>query len=241
MKAKWILFCLFFFLAVGSLFALDNSLEKYQKAEPYEKLLAVIKDGRYSQEEVKAAYEEYKKAVPTGYGASRGCYVYGLYLIDMKDKAGYKAILEEAEMIRLSLTDEFEIDTQVVDVHCLIGAEERTMSAGLKLTEVLKEYYEKWKDKEVYAILTEAWRYINTPNIAGGSNKKALEIFDELLPYEDSLTTEFRFSLYKGYITANYNKKNWKEAYDYCLKANELFPYEPELMEYNEKLKKKMK
>ncbi len=222
------------------LFAYDNSLSSYLSSSSFSSFMSVLKDSRQSRSSVDKAYENFLQENPSGYGRARGVYLYGIYLLDVKDKSQLKPLQTEVGNIEAALPEGIEKDSLALDRIMFNAAYDKTLSNGMKLLDGIKEYTRKWGN-EVNALIIDAWRHINTPDFMGGSSKKALEAFLLLLPFVEGMVAEQKFSLFKGICTCYMDQKAWKDANVYYEKAAEIYPHEMELLEMGEKIRKKLK
>ncbi len=101
-----------------------------------------------------------------------------------------------------------------------------------------KKIYSEYPD-EVSIVITNAWRLIYTPQIAGGSNKNAIKILLPLLDEIEKISEEDLYSIYGALATAYYNRKDYVAAKEYLAEALDIFSGEKTILELKEKLDKK--
>ena len=113
------------------------------------------------------------------------------------------------------------------------------MGAGLKSSNVGKELFEI--DPYEYRIaISEGFRLLSTPHIAGGSPKRGLKLFREIEQEVDGMNKLDRFSLYSGLGMSAYTRKEYEASREYFDTAIEIYPADPAMLEYMAKLEKKL-
>lgn len=147
------------------------------------------------------------------------------YYADLNDSA--KALVNYEKMAsvyeRLPSADAFLYDSASLQLANAEYLAKGGTSRGLKNLNIAHDLYRKYPD-EVMIICAEAWRYLSTPALLGGSASKALSVVSVLDPYVESLT---QFNLYDYYIikaTAYNMMKNFSESRSYVALAQSVYP-----------------
>lgn len=238
---KILLFCITLFWVSTSLFAYQNSLKEYSENPYYQQ---IVKD--YSENVEEAVFKEHYDAfcanVTEPYTVTKTEYFAVRYYADHNQKdlakehvAIYKKFLdqipEDAGLMRDAADCDYANTRYYVHKDLSIAMDNQDLTKKL-----LKHYPE-----EAYAIKANAWRLIFTPQIAGGSNKNAINMLLPLLEEKDILALDDIYSCYTALVTAYCNKSQWKEAKEYIDKATAIYYLEPYLVEYIEKVNKKLK
>lgn len=107
---------------------------------------------------------------------------------------------------------------------------DKKISDGIENSSLTKELYSKYPD-DVFSIMTEAWRLIYTPAIAGGSPRKAIKLLDALMKgYEDKLCTLDKYSTYCALAIAYNLREEYSTAEKYFKLAFKYFDSESDIL-----------
>ena len=113
-----------------------------------------------------------------------------------------------------------------------------SMGAGLSSSNIGKELF-KMDPYEYRIAVSEGFRLLSTPHIAGGSPKRGLKLFREILEEVDGMNKLDRYSLYSGLGMSAYTRKEYDASREYFQEAVKIYPADPAMLEYMEKLEKK--
>lgn len=146
------------------------------------------------------------------------------------------------DSIDKSTISDFENKVLEIEYYSAKYYVDKKISDGMENSNLTKELYSLYPD-DVFSIMTEAWRLIYTPVIAGGSPKKAIKLLSSLLKgYEENLSPLDRYSTYCALAIASYNRDDFSDADDYFNKAFAYYKNENDIVEcYNDNLKQLMK
>ena len=238
---KIVLFLLALLLSVTSLFAFTDQLRQFDTAEWLE-LEEAIKCNK-DRSTVDTKYSQYIEADVSEFGKARAEYLYSRYLVDngYKDEAENHLVLEKNYLDIMDKSNEVLYLIAKIDyTSAKTYITKDYLSSGLENSNLTKEAVKKYPD-EAYFILTNGWRLIYTPQIAGGSNKNAIKVLEPLLTEIDSLSILNRYSVYGALATAHFNRKNYRESKEYLSLAFDIYYGEPPLIDLEKDLEKKMK
>ena len=237
MKKKLLLFVLLISIT-AVLSAYTDSYSVYSNSQ-WDALYRAIKENR-SQNEVESIYDKYISVELSDVEIARAEYNMVRYYMDIdeKDKAKEHFQLEEDAVARLEDDENVLCDISRSDLKSSDYYISGDMFTGMENGSMTKKLYEKYPD-EVYVVITNAWRLIYTPQIAGGSNKNALKILTPLLEIVSTLSQENRYSLYGALAYASYNRHDYAEAKEFLTEALNIYNGEKTILELKEKLDKK--
>lgn len=118
---------------------------------------------------------------------------------------------------------------------------DKKMSEGMKSSDLTKELVAAYPD-DVFSILTDSWRLIYTPGIAGGSPKKAIRAVEALLKnYEKELTIPDKYSAYAALAVAHHMRDDYEKADKYFEKAFKIYNGEADIVESYEDNQRELK
>ena len=209
-------------LTISPLFAFTDSFYENAENENYKVLISAIKNNE-SEDVVLALYDSYRSSESDPVNLTRIEYQMVRYLKDRGDetraeshfalcKEDYAAITEEGVRKDVAEAEMISADYYIY----------KKMGTGMDSSSKTKKLYKAYPD-EITVILQEANRLLYSPHIAGGSPKKALALFETLLPYEAEMQEIDRFTLYAGLGMAAKERNKDSEAIDYLNTAINIF------------------
>lgn len=161
-----------------------------------------------------------------------------------KDEAREHVALMREKIDALDKSTITDFESQVLEVEYMSSKYyvDKKMSDGMTNSDLTKKLAESYPD-DVFSILTNAWRLIYTPAIAGGSPKKAMKSIETLLKeYGDKLSPVDEYSSYAAIAVAANMRDDYQKADKYFEKAFKFYTKEADIVEkYNqnkEELKK---
>ncbi len=223
---------------VAVLSAYTDSYSIYSNSE-WDALLRAIKENKAANE-VESIYNKYTSTTLSDVETARAEYNMVRYYMDNdnKDKAKEHFKKQEEAVERLSGDNSVLADISRADLKSSDYYISGDMFTGMENSSLTKKLLENYPD-EVCVIITNAWRLIYTPQIAGGSNKNAIKILTPLLSLVNTLSEENRYSLYGALAYASYNRHDYTEAKEFLSEALNIYNGEITLLELKEKLDKK--
>lgn len=233
---------LLFVTAASAAFAYADSYSYLWETAEYPALIRSIKDN----EDEKTVLKDYQAFMDSDFSfadKSRIEYHMVRYYMDNgdRDKAEEHLALEKAFFSEI---DESESDMKkgIAELD-MLSAEyyvEKKLNKGLGSSNLTKQLYKDYP-QEYYIALTEAFRLLNTPHIAGGSPKRALELFEKIEKEVEGMNDLDRYSLYSGLGMSSYERKKYSDSIRYFDKAMEIYESDIAMDEYLEDLAKKGK
>ena len=115
---------------------------------------------------------------------------------------------------------------------------DKKISDGLKTNNLTKELYKDYPEENIVA-LTEAFRLLNAPMIAGGSKKKAYSLFYDIYTNLSEVSKTDLFSLLSGLGMSAYENKEYALSKAYFNASETIYPADNAMMEYIENLEEK--
>lgn len=218
--------------------AYQDSFAYLWEDETYPQLITSLKNNE-SEEKVVALYEKYISGI-SNLDRSRIEYHMVRYYIDNGNDEKAKAHLELAEAYFSLIDTGSEVMRGIAELD-LISADyyiTHSLSKGLENSDLTKELYRKYPE-EVYVAITEAFRLLNTPGIAGGSSKKALALFEDIIENAD-LSPLDKYSTYAGLAMSSYERKYYEDSASYFIEAEKIYKSDNTMLEYQKKLEKKL-
>lgn len=239
MSLKRIFVFLFVFITLLPLFSYTDSFSKYNEKDEWKAFFRAIKENK-DKEEVDRLYSLYISSDLSDVEISRAEYNYIRYLVDNKEADEAKLHLKKQEeaIERMEGKNDYLSSYSHLDYISSSYYITKNISKGIENSNQTKELYKKYND-EITIIITNAWRLIYTPQIAGGSNKNAISILLPLLEEKEIISEEDLYSIYGALSTAYYNRKDYDNAKAYLKLALEIYNGEPTILELKEKLDKK--
>lgn len=218
----------------------DSYADRWEEPT-YEALFDALKCNE-DEETVLAAYDAYMATDVSDYEKSLMELHMVRYYMDrgMQDKAEEHYYIQEELYSKAEYPSEKD---RLIAEFDLLSAEyyiwHENMGAGLKSSNVGKELFEI--DPYEYRIaISEGFRLLSTPHIAGGSPKRGLKLFREIEQEVDGMNKLDRFSLYSGLGMSAYTRKEYEASKEYFDTATEIYPADPAMLEYMAKLEKKL-
>ena len=238
MKKFFVLFLVLIFAL--PLFSVTDSLKKFDI--PSWLSLEEATKCNMDKDVVEPLYLSFVSSNVSMFEKARAEYLYSRYLVDRGEKEEAKKHLEEEKKYMDLMDDKDEVLSLMAKIDYTSAKTyiSRDLSSGLENSNLTKEAVKKYPE-EAYFIITDGWRLIYTPQIAGGSNKNAINKVEKVLQALDKLSVSNTYSAYGALATAHYNRKNYKESMDYLSKAFDIYYGEPPLLELKENLEKKLK
>ena len=238
---KKILSIFILFLSLSPLFSITDQLKQFE-TDGWCRLEKVIKDNE-DRSIVDVEYSSYMESDVSHFEKARGEYIYSRYLADN----GYREEAKEHLKQEKTYLDDMDKTNDIIYMIARIDytssktyIDKDYLSSGLENSNLVKEAVKKYPE-EAYFIITNGWRLIFTPQIAGGSNKNAIKEMEPLLGNIDTLSLSNVYSLYGALATAHFNRKNYEESSTYLSLALDIYNGEPALMELKKDLEKKLK
>lgn len=225
---------------MSPLFSYQDSYAYLWSDKVYPELMAAIKNNE-EEAVILPLYEQFISSDAKASDKSRLEYHMVRYYMDRNDKEKAEEHLENEEKL-LSLIEEdsseMEKDIAALDAASARYYVIRKISAGLDSSNRTKELYKKYQE-EYYVALQEAFRRLNTPPIAGGSSRKALQLFEDILQEVDGMNDFDRYSLYSGLGMASFEREKYEDARSYFDKAMEIYKPDNAMEDYLKDLKRK--
>ena len=199
----------------------------------YLELIEAIKNAE-GEQKVLDAYDAYISSGISCTERSRVEYHLARYYKDMKNKTeALKHIEMEKKYMDMIPSDAPEVEKLMASVD-ETSAEyfvTKDMKVGMRNSNLAKELYSKYPD-EVIACLTEAFRLIYTPGIAGGSPRKALRILDDLEKNAGSAISKVDlYSLYVAKALALSKRDEFDLSDEYLDKALKFYTGDPTIQD----------
>ncbi len=238
MKKRFLLVTCILFLVLP-LSAYSDSYSIYERNSDWNNLFRSIKENR-GQSEVESIYSQYISSSLSNVEKARAEYNMVRYYIDNGNKEKAKEHFEKQKSAVNSIESDYTVLGEISRLD-LISSDyyiSGDIFTGMENAKKTKKLYEEYPE-EIYIIITNAWRLIYTPQIAGGSNKNAIKILTPLLLEVNNMSEENRYSLYGALATASFNRHDFVEAKEYLLEALNIYYGEEALIELKEKLDKK--
>ena len=219
-------------IAASSAFAYTDSFSEMHSDPLFLELLDVIKNGK-TPEEAAAAYSAYVSQEDDPVALSRVEYHMVRYYMDMdmEDEAT-EHLKREKEMLA-------EIPEDVEEVEKLAAKVDATSSeyyvtgklgVGMENNKLVKEMYKRFPD-EFYAAVQEGFRLIYAPPIAGGSNRKALRIFEDVEKNAEGISYLENYSMLMGKAMALSGLERYDESDEYLDRAESIFTFDKAIEE----------
>ena len=231
---------LFVCLSMG--WAYQDSFAYLWESVAYPNLIRCLKNNMEEQI-VLNAYDNFMQENFSEVDKSRIEYHMVRYYVDNGNKAKAEEHLQLESEFFEKIQDEEDVLKKDIAELDLLSAEyyiDKKISKGLGTSTLTKRLFKEHPD-EFYVALTEAFRRLSTPAIAGGSSKDALELFREISVAAGEMNDLDRFSLYSGMGMACYERKLFDDSRMYFGMATEIYKSDVAMDEYLAKLKKREK
>ena len=226
-------------LALLPLSAFTDSFASMNSNPLYLEFFSALKDKK-SEEEVLASLEAYLESAGTVSEKARAEYQVARWYSEKDKDSKAKAHFNAAKEYYYQIPEEENgILKEVAHSDILAGEYliNGGISNGLATSNAVKELYKKWPDEYVIA-LCEAYRYLNTPPIAGGSVTKARKILDKVGKEADGMAKPDLFSYYIARATVLTEQEDWDGSDEYIRKALELYSHDEMITDLQKKNKK---
>lgn len=229
MKKKIYVILLLALLSISPLFAFTDSFASKKNDTLYYDLIKNIKDNN-PEEMTLASYEAFIAKEKNPVYITRMEYQMVRYYVDSGEVSKAEEHLSKCQASYAEITetgvrkDIAELETVTAEYYIY-----EKMSTGMQTSNLTKQLYKNYPE-EISVICYEANRYLYTPHIAGGSAKKALALFETLLPIEDKLQTLDRFILFSGLGIASKERGQKADALKYLNTAIGIYSGDADLL-----------
>ena len=230
-------------LALVSLYAYTDSFAEMNSNPLYLEFFSAIKDQK-GEADVLSALEAYLASAPTVSEKVRAEYQTARWYSEKgKDSLAASHFNLAKELYYQIPAEENGVLKDVAHSDILAGEYliNGGISNGLATSNAVKDLYKKYPGEYV-AVLCEAYRYLNTPAIAGGSTFKARRLLTGLEGELDKMGKPDLFSYYIARATVCTNDDDWDGSDAYIAKALELYSHDEmitDLQKENKKGRKK--
>ena len=208
--------------------AFTDSFSATSSDPAYMALIDAVKNGE-DEDTVEALYGEYMATEPSMVERSRIEYHMARYFKDMgNDGKAESHVEKEKEYFSLIGDDASDLESRVAEAD-MVSADYYVnggMGKGMESSDLTKSLYRDYPD-EYYVALQEGFRLLYTPPIAGGSAKKALNIFNAVEKEMGGLSKLDLFSFYTGKGMALSERDEYDESDRYLDKAEEIYKSDP--------------
>ena len=160
-----------------------------------------------------------------------------------KEKAREHVALMREKIDSIDKSSITDFEAKVLEAECVSANYyvDKKMSEGFKSSDLTKDIVAAYPD-DVFTILTDSWRLIYTPGIAGGSPKKAIRTVEALLKnYEKELTIPDKYSAYAALAIAHHMRDEYEKADKYFEKAFTIYTGEADVVESYRKNQEELK
>ncbi len=224
-------------LSLSSVSAYTDSWMKYESID-WNALFSAVKDNR-GESEVVSLYTSFMNDDTDETEKARCEYTMVRYYMDRGEEEKAREHLEKEETAAGKIsTDDIYAQMTRTDLTSAGYYISKDMLKGMENSKETRKLYEEYSD-EVYVILMNAWRLIYTPQIAGGSNKKAIKMLTPLLDETGRMCSCNVYSLYGALATAYYNRHDYETSREFLERALSMYSGEAALLELKEKLDRK--
>ncbi len=230
------------FTAASASWAYQDSYSYLWEGDVYPSLIRSIKNNE-DEQTVLAAYRRFMDEDFSEADKSRLEYHMVRYYMDNGNKEEAEKHLEREKSFFNAIPgneDPMKRDIAELDMLSAEYYVDKKLSKGLGSSNLTKQLYKEHPD-EYYVALTEAFRLLNTPHIAGGSPKRALELFERIRTEEEGMNDLDRYSLYSGLGMSSYERKKYDDSRRYFDIATGIYGSDTAMDEYLGNLAKKGK
>lgn len=209
-------------VTMSSLFAWTDSFNDNRYKQDYILLVKAIKDNE-EEGTVVPLYDMYMEGEEDPIDVTIMEYYMVRYFKDRGEDEKAEAHLSLAREAYSKITEEgvrkdiAEIDLASADYY-LTGS----LSAGMSTSSLTKDLYKNYPE-EISALLLEANRLTYSPHIGGGSPRRGLALFEQLLPVESQLQDINRFDLFAGLGIASQKRGQKENAIKYLETAISIY------------------
>lgn len=155
-----------------------------------------------------------------------------------KEKASEHLLIQEDYFSLLENDGSLSYRLAELDYYSSRYYVDKKISDGLKTNNLTKELYKDYPEENIVA-LTEAFRLLNAPMIAGGSKKKAYSLFYDIYTNLSEVSKTDLFSLLSGLGMSAYENKEYALSKAYFNASETIYPADNAMMEYIENLEEK--
>ena len=232
MKRRFILMILLLSAAVFSASAYTDSFAAMNSNPLFGNLITALKNEE-KESTVISLYEAYVSSDITMTERSRIEYHMARYYKDIKNKTKAREHLDLEGFYMDQIGEEaseYEKLVAEVDYTSARYYVNKEMSVGIENSKLTKALYEKYPD-EFYAAITECWRLIYTPAIAGGSYRKAIRMLKEIEKNKEGISYLEESGLYTALGYAHAQREEYDDAYKYLTKAKTFYKKDPLVLE----------
>lgn len=211
-------------LALLNLHAFTDSFQEMNDNPLYLGFFSALKDNK-GEEELVSALAQYRASAPTVSEQVRAEYQTARWYSERGKDGEAESHFNTAKALYYEIpAEEDGIFKEVAHSDILAGEYliNGGISNGLATSNAVKDLYKKYPDEYVIA-LCEAYRYLNTPAIAGGSVSKASKILGKIAKEEDGLSKPDLFSYYIARATVCTANEDWDGSDAYIKKALGLY------------------
>ncbi len=229
---RCILIILLLTAAVFTVSAYQDSFASANSNPLFSSLITALKNEE-KESVIIPLYEAYTSSDISMTERSRIEYHMARYYKDIRNKAKAKehVDLEGFYMDQIgSDASEYERLVAEVDYTSARYYVNKEMSVGIENSKLTKALYEKYPD-EFYAAITECWRLIYTPAIAGGSYRKAIRLLSDIEKNREGISYLDEAGLYTALGYAHAQREEYDDAYAYLTKAKTFYKKDPLVLE----------
>lgn len=188
-------------------------------------------------------YNKYISSSITNVERSRIEYHMARYYKDIKQKDKAKSHVElEADYMNKIEDSATELEKLVAEVDYTSARYyvSKELSIGMENSNLSKKLYSEYPN-EFYAALTECWRLIYTPAIAGGSYRKAIKLLLDIEKNKEGISYLEEAGLYSALGYASYMREEYNDAERYLNKAKTFYKKDPLVLETMEEVQEKLR
>lgn len=188
-------------------------------------------------------YNKYIASSITNVERSRIEYHMARYYKDIKQKDKAKSHVElEADYMNKIEDSATELEKLVAEVDYTSARYyvSKELSIGMENSNLSKKLYSEYPN-EFYAALTECWRLIYTPAIAGGSYRKAIKLLLDIEKNKEGISYLEEAGLYSALGYASYMREEYNDAERYLNKAKTFYKKDPLVLETMEEVQEKLR
>ncbi len=228
-------------LCSASLFAYTDNFYSTSTNREYVALVSAIKNGK-DEDVILNEYNAYIYSDITPVERARVEYHIARYYRDVKKKDTAREHIflmrELIDNIDKNTISDFEQRVLEIEYYSAKYYVDKKMSDGMENSSLTKELYSLYPD-DVFSIMTEAWRLIYTPGIAGGSPRKAIRMLNSFLDgYKDKMCTLDLYSTYCALAIAHNMRDDYDDAEKYFKLALGFYDKEADIVDaYKENTK----
>jgi len=242
MKKTLTLMLLLFAVFLSTAAAYTDSFAATNSNPLFNELITALKNEE-KEDIVLPLYDKYISSSITNVERSRIEYHMARYYKDTKQKDKAKTHVElEADYMN-------KIEDTATDLEKLVAEVDytsaryyvtRELSIGMENSNLSKKLYAEYPN-EFYAALTECWRLIYTPAIAGGSYRKAVKLLLDIEKNKEGISYLEEAGLYSALGYASYMRDEYNDAERYLNKAKTFYKKDPLVLETMKEVQEKLR